>query len=415
MSEEIIIGSASTNEGKQIYLENRRAVARKVLERYPNLQSVFGDFRFINKENQTDNAFFNVISSGEAEHLLDDFEKILNEVNSLPKQRRNQIISRLCETGENNFKLFEEFSFYSELLKNNKISEIHYENALIGNHDFRVIINSAPIDIEVTSLGKTPFQIKVEEGFNLVCEEIIKDLPNSTRVQLDLILDRIPIKKETTSLEIEKSVLDNYQVIKKIILIDANGLCRIENIGNSEKFLIQDRELFPYYYEFGKRLSKLEIAGENFLETTKEKDIFNNAFGSFITGPARDNRVEIHTECISPSKAEELRKDSLIEQIKRNIKQKLLAGQLKGKINPILALRFDDFAFMNYWDNSDFFSQQILNELKKIVQEIFKEQNEKEVLGILLYERGLKNSVFIENPNLNLTLDILNKIKLLSS
>ena len=61
-----------------------------------------------------------------------------------------------------------------------------------------------------------------------------------------------------------------------------------------------------------------------------------------------------------------------------------------GKKNPLIAVRFEDFAFMHYSSDSDVWWEENGKELKKIVESVFHETKNKEILGILLYENSIK-------------------------
>ena len=129
--------------------------------------------------------------------------------------------------------------------------------------------------------------------------------------------------------------------------------------------------------------------------------------------PAKFGSVGINSQSIWQSKAESLRKESLVKQLKRRIKEKINGGQLERKKNPLIAVRFEDFIFMNYSSENDIWWEENFNELKNVVEEMFRETNNLEILGVLLYENTIKKSKFVKNPNLEIGEDILNKIGLL--
>ena len=129
--------------------------------------------------------------------------------------------------------------------------------------------------------------------------------------------------------------------------------------------------------------------------------------------PAKFGSVGINSQSIWPSTAESLRKDSLIRQLKTRIKEKINSRQLEGKTNPIIAVRFEDFIFMHYSSENDIWWEENFNELKSIVESVFREANNSEILGVLLYENTIKKSRFVKNPNIEVEEGILNKINLL--
>ena len=99
-----------------------------------------------------------------------------------------------------------------------------------------------------------------------------------------------------------------------------------------------------------------------------------------------------------PSKAEGLRKKSMLEQLKRRIEDKIKKGQLKGKENPILGVNFQDVSLHNYTSDIEPFGKKHLDDLKEIASDVFIKEKETEILGVLFIENSLKNSEFVQNP-----------------
>jgi len=418
MSDSVITGSTSSKEGKLRYFNEKKKRVIENSKKFPCLAELCLHFNFVDVTNHLNNAFFNLASCGSGEEILESFEvQVIPKIQKFPRGKKRLIISKLRSTNEQSYKLFTEWMFYLDLLKNKNISSIEYENSKIGNHDFQIRVKNVLFDIELTSFGKGPLQEKIEEGFRMASEYILERIPNKIVLMIHLDLKKVPLTKEISLEEIRDFIIKSYNILEPIILIEQNGLCMIRYLGGPNNVLWDSRDMFEYYQEFGQRLLKLSKTetGKEFLKKTTNKDLIESSFESVIIGPAKYSRVGIHSRCIHPSEAETLRKEALINQLKRNLRQKITKGQLKGKTNPIIALSLDDFSFMDYWNSADYFGNQCFKELEKVIQDVFREEKESEILGVLLFEKELKKSRFVENPNLEIPKKILDKIELLKN
>src|SRR3989344_2535850 len=177
------------------------------------------------------------------------------------------------------------------------------------------------------------------------------------------------------------------------------------------------RDIYDYYDEFGQRLKKLldSDGGVTYLKNKMVGEIVDCSITHFLIFPAKFGNVGLNSQSIWPSTAESLRKESLIRQLKTRIKEKINGGQLDGKTNPIIAVRFEDFIFMHYSSEDDIWWEENFNELENIVESVFREANNNEILGVLLYENTIKKSRFVKNPNITIKKEILKKINLLKS
>ncbi len=424
-----MIFSGATQQDESTYFEDKLSKARNKLKEFPTILSVVDNFNLANKYNHTENLLLNLLSASVEDIFLDNkpnerynqklklIDSILNElIKNLSREKRNNLIARLKSFGSNHRELMNEIEFLIELKQNTSLSKVSYENKILGNHDFNFYIEGEEFNIEQTCLGKGEIQQIVEEAFNLASKEIIKTIPKKVFLKIDVETDKILNERNNNVEEIKIILMKDYENLKGILFVDLNGSCSMEkNIGDSNKFLYEVRNLYEYYDEFGQRLKKMLSSEEGlaYLKSKKIGDVANGSITHFIVGNGKFGSVSIHSQCLWPSRAESLRKESLVSQLKRRIKEKIIGKQLFGKKNPIIAVRFEDFIFMNYSSETDISWQENFNELKNIVDEVFRETHDKEILGILLYEDTIKKSRLIKNPNIKVEEDILNKIDLL--
>ena len=125
--------------------------------------------------------------------------------------------------------------------------------------------------------------------------------------------------------------------------------------------------------------------------------------------------MEIHSQSVFPSKAENLREKGLLKKIGRSANAKLEKNQLSKQKNPIIIIQFKDMLFEGYPNERGMFSEKYLKKIKFRILKAF-ENNRKynNILGIMLFEDFLANSIFIPNPNISIQTRVLSKIKLIS-
>jgi len=421
--------SGSTRSSESTYFSEKLERAKIKLKEFPALLKIVS-FDSANPNNHTENFLLNLMGMFGANFYTQDelarydgFLKRLdglieNLMSNLSKEKKNNLIKRLNIFEKENFELMNELEFLTELKDNQKISEISYENAKMGNHDFNVKIDGEEFNIEVTSLSKSQIQQITEDAFNAASKEIFIAIPKKTYLQIEVTTDRLLKDGENNAAEIKNQIMKDYEKLKEVILVNMDGLCIIEkNLGNPNQSLYDIKDLFDYYREFGQRMKKLLSSsnGISYLKLIKIKDIAEGSIVSFIIGSAKFGTVEIHSQCLHPSRSEDLRKKSLINQLKRRIKDKIIHGQLSGKKNPVIAIRFEDFAFMHYSSDADIWWEENGKELKEIVESVFQETQNNEVLGILLYENTIKKSRFFQNPNILINDYIFKKIEALKN
>ncbi len=414
----VISGGISDEEGRKSYFIGKKKRAICNLANFPSLTRFCLGFDFLDETNHEKNAFFNFASWEGSGEILESLEMhIVPVINGFTKVKKMNTLSKLKAVNNQSHQLFNEWKFYLDLSKNDNVTSIEYENSKNGNHDFRIWIGETIFDIELTSLGETPLQKKIQDGFEMASRYILERIPERIYLQIDLDLNKVPLSKDVSSEEIRDFIISSYNELEPIILVNQDGLCRIESFGGLEGALWSHRDMFVYYNEFGQRLSALSETneGQEFLKNTVCENLAKNPFESCIISPGRYSLIEIHSVCVHPSIAESLRKESLINQLRRNVLQKITKGQLKGKINPIIALNFEDFAFMHYWDSSDYFFNEGFEELRRVIQNVFKENGDTKILGVLLFEGKLSMSRFVGNPNIGISEDVPDKIILMGS
>lgn len=421
--------TGSTRSSESTYFSEKLERAKIKLKEFPTFLKIVS-FNSANQNNHTENFLLNLMGMFGANfytqeeltrynNLLKKLDILIdNLMTHLSKDKKNNLIKRLNMFGKENFELMNELEFFAELKDNQKISEISYENAKLGNHDFNLKIDGEEFNIEVTSLSKSQIQQITEDAFNSASKEIFSTIPQKTYLQIEVTTDRLLRDGENKVAEIKDHIIRNYETLKDIILVSMDGLCIIEkNLGNPNQSLYDIQDQFDYYRDFGQRMKKLlsNSNGISYLKNIKINDITESSIVSFIIGPAKFGTVEIHSQCLHPSKSEDLRKKSLINQLKRRIKDKITYGQLNKKKNSLIAVRFEDFSFMNYSSDSDIWWEENGKELKGIVENVFQETQDKEILGVLLYENTIKKSRLFQNPDILINEDILKKIEALKN
>lgn len=426
----IIIGRAIEETESFNYSKDCIDNARNKIKQYPTLDKILDNFKDANNENYNKNYFLLLAKSAvsnpfingnpdtRAEAKLEQYENLINSLR-IDRELRSKLFSRMKGFGENHFKIVLELELLLELQNNKLVKNIEYENPDIGTHDFQIILDNTEFNLELTALGEGAIQEILQEAFDLATNEIIHRIPKNTLLRLTVDTSSVlDVNGNNDSNVIHNIVKEKFIEIEPLITIIRNDFCIIErNLGGGENSLYELKDFYKHYGKFGERLLKLLETedGISFLKSTKMKEIKETPFSSFIIGDAKTKLVEIHSESHWTSKAESLRKQSLLRQFRNGIIEKIKKGQLKGKSNPIIVFNFNDVIFHEYTSDNDIFGQELFDELKGILESIFKQEQEKEILGILLYEETLKKSKFVKNPNIDISDNMLSKIELLKN
>jgi len=405
----MIYSRSAVNERDEFnYREEFRWAAVEKIKQYPTLHDILGDFPNYDADNYDSNYIFVMASTAkndvfkngpnpESEMVLQHLEVILKhlKIKDIKKETRNKIISDLNSFDEvMNHGIVTELLFYRDLVLLDGIESVDYCNNDGNRHDFNVKIKGVTYNIELTRTTKGKVQRIVEESFDLAAKEIILKIPDNMLLKLNINSSMILRSSENDSNEIAKTILDQFQIISPLIFADKNNYCHLhKNFGSKGKSLIEISELFEYYDELGKRLQKLCNTNEGieFLEKTKSEVISESSIVSFFYGDARAKLIKIATESHWPSIAESKRKKSLVKQIRKGVEEKIKKGQLKGKVNPIIAIKVTDWVFHGYSTN-EYFGEEHFGELNSIVQSVFSETNNCEILGVLFYSEHLTKS-----------------------
>ena len=425
----MVIGIAWRETEQFPYFKKFVQNAKRKIKEFPSLHRIVGDFSGVNKENYQKNfilllaahavpdPFFKRKPDLQSEKELNELEMLLKEIIlTLGKDAKSKVKSRLKGFNENPMQIIHELRLYRELRQNDHVLDLDYENSEIGNHDFYFKLDGKEFNLELTGLGKGEIEKILERAFKEGAEEILEEIPQYTRlkfyIKTDMLLDE---KGDNDSERIKKEILKHYSSIKPIIHIK-RGIDNIEEIPDKpNKSLFDAREtlkLFPHNYERILKLFKTDEAIK-FLKKTKVSDINQNCISSFIISDAITELVEIDQECVGPAtKAEGLRKQSMLRQLKKRIKCKIKEGQLKGKKNPIIAVNFQNVSMHNYSSDQEPFGYKHLKELKDIALDVLIKEKETEILGILFMENSINNSKFLQNLLIDYS-DSLKKIGLL--
>ncbi|MDA3855122.1 MAG: hypothetical protein PF569_02600 [Candidatus Woesearchaeota archaeon] len=174
---------------------------------------------------------------------------------------------------------------------------------------------------------------------------------------------------------------------------------------NQNQSLLSYKNWYSSYGEFGDRLEELskKYKGEKYLKETKDDVFKDNFIKSIMYYDSKFKLVEIHSNSSFPSKSESNRESHLLGRIKRRIKDKIEKGQLKGKQNPIIAFQFSDILYMGYHDEKEEFGfgAKRFEAIERTTIKVFEDLGEKEILGVIFYEKYISKGKLIINPNLN--------------
>lgn len=399
------------------YFNNKLSRARIKIKQFPKLYELLGNFDQATKNNHYGNTFLNLAGADTKEYdsILRKFDDLIREI--LMKRRDNNLINLINSFGEKHFQKINELEFFIQLKEKEDVTDIGYEEK-DQKHDFKFCIDGIEFNVELTSLGKSKIEQRINESFILAAQEIIKGIPNNTLLKIEIITDKLgEIGEGAEPIKIAKRIIDYFNKIKIFCLACRNDSITLErNIGPKEKTLFECKDYF-YYEESKKRINELlkSEKGVDYLKSIEVKDIADNPIEHVMIFDWKNRKVEIHAQRLMPSSTEVLRKNSLIRQLKELLGYKINKGQFKGKMNSFIAVHFEDFAFHNYYLPGDAFGQDSFNELDEIIKEVFIKKEEKELLGVLFYFQKLNKSAFIKNPNIIVEKYSINKIEKLRS
>lgn len=420
----VFVEIVDNNEYRKGFLEK----GIKKIKEFPTLYSILGKFKNFLVSKHNHNIFLNLLASAQHDVFLDGPNKRSEEtirkvedvltkfkINEFKRNVRKAIQRKMqsFDRDQNN-SVFSELILLHQLMQNKNVRNIEYANMKDSNHDFRFILNDIEFNLELTVLNESkPAQI-LRKIFTNVARELISLMPERTILKVEIKTDLLlGPNKNFDEISSTKYLLNEFRKFLPLILVQ-HGSCIMHFLDENYP-LYEKKDLFQYYEELGERLNLLtkDKKGSSFLKSTKSDEINKSPVSYFIYGPAKYGLVSISSEVIYPSRAEQLRQMSLLNQLNRALEGKLKKNQLKNQTNPIIAIKFQDTVFNFYTDN-DPYSAKAFRILKESIRSTFKESNNSEIIGLLLYEDLIENARFIENPLCKVHKETIKKIRLLT-
>lgn len=337
---------------------------------------------------------------------LTEFNRILNIIkeSGIQNPKWQYVVSRISSNEfDQCMSLIDELSFYSNLLENEYVTDIQYENIMDSDHDFRIIIDSCEINFELTGLRDSIAAKNIKLGFSKLANELLSIYPSNTYVKIDVLTNKLLNQNG----EMDSDFIFNnlYEKIVKIapIVTVVNGFWPIERFGGDGSKSILDYEIiFPFFYEQGKRFIELSKSkdGREILDSIPSNYFDDFPIYSFISGDFPYQTIEVINNIQIPSDSEYFRGKAILNQLYRRISEKIIRNQLKDQVNPILAVKFEDIIYRGYADSVAYFADpERITHILKIIKRIFDENQELKILGFILFEENIKNSIFIINPH----------------
>ena len=397
---------------------------------YPNLHKKLGHFKNFEESVYDQNIFLNLafestFSGGEQEHKSICKKKLLDldifldsaEFNSLKCKKRKNIIKHMCSFGKQNEIVYNELLLWNNFSKNTNVESVGYEDK---NNDFTLKMAGNEINLEFTMLGENEKLQKLKVAFGASAIEISKHLPLNKLVKLTV--NPLNLKAFLTGdiAEMIKQITKEFEAIKPLLLINT-GHISTKYIGSNPRRLLSELiELFDETNlshrdsELIKRLQNLARTSDGmaYLESTNTEFFENLCIETVFVLDTKYKYVEIVSKCVWPSTWSEKLLDLVKNQLYSRIKTKLEEKQLAGRKNPFILIKFDFFLFHGYTKN-DIWAIELLEFIRSLVLDVFRNCDEKEIQGILFFEDDLKNLLLIKNPNCAVSSEIitcLNKI-----
>jgi len=325
-----------------------------------------------------------------------------DDIQSLPGKTKNDIYARMRSFDSViNKGILRELLVYIQLKRSSAVEKVDYVPET-GRHDFIVTLTSGEIiNLELTGRGKLIGTENIEKAYKRVAKEIMKSFPDGKYLRLDIrpytLLDEHDYFEEE---HIVNVLLQRLNEVSDIIFA-AEGYCHMEhNFGDPAKPLIDFKEIFHDFREFGERLELLEGTAEglDYLQRTPVSALVDHPVSGFGFTSGAFALVEIHSLIQYPHKIDRLEEDLLLNQLLRKVKEKIEKGQLEQKDNPVIAIRFDPFRFIRYSVGTELLSMGALDKLKKVIEQAFKETGNEIISGVFLFESSLLDGTFVENP-----------------
>jgi len=405
----------------------------ETIKEFPILFEILRDFPYFEVEKYDSNMFLVLASTSkydvflkgsneESYKRLQKYEALLSDIKleKFKKEKRNDLIKKMNSFDkQQNRSIIMEFEFLGQLNDHERITDIIYNDFSDSNHDYQISLDSIEFNLELTSLGESKPNEILRKSFFKIAKELLKFIPDNKMLQIDLKTDTLLNEDNKMDEDyIFNLVVEKIKEIFPVILVKNNSYCTINtNMGKPTENLFDMRDKYKYYNEWGERLALLLNTqdGENYLKNTHLSIFDNFPISYFGFYDAQSKLVEVHSQSVLPSIAENLREKAILNQLENIADYKLKKNQLLGQENPILVIQFKDILFRCYSDGCEIFSGEYLGKIKRRILNAFEKNPESNIiLGIMMIEDSLITSKFIPNPNIAIQTSILSKLELIS-
>lgn len=429
----MIITGYAIEEKEGNYRVDFLSNGKEAIKEFPTLFNILDYFPDFKEEKYDYNIFlvlaskskYDIFCKGpnkESYERMQQCEALLKEIKleDLKKEKKNDIKKKMNSfSKQQNHSVMLELEILRQLKEHKKIMSVIYNDFSDSNHDYRISLDGIDFNLELTGLGESEPNKVLKNSFFKIAKELLKFIPTDKMLKIDL--------KTDTLLNEENKMDENYifnlvvQKIKKIlpiILVKNNSYCTINtNMGISSEKLYDIRDIYEHYNDLGERLALLcnTQEGEAYLKDISLSIFDNFPVSSFDFTDAKGKLVEIHSQSVFPSKAENLREKALLNQLENLADYKLKKNQLLGQKNSILIIQFQDILFIGYSDEREMLSGEYLEKIKRRILNAFEKNLEyNNILGIMLIEDSLANSKFVPNPNVTIQTSVFSKLELIS-
>ncbi|MCD4677828.1 MAG: hypothetical protein K8S18_17810 [Desulfobacula sp.] len=429
----MIITGYAIEEKEGDYRVDFLSNGKEAIKEFHTLSSILNDFRDFEEEKYDSNIFLVLASTSkhdifckgpnkESYERLKHYEALLNdiEIKDYKPEKRNAIFKKMNSFDkQQNRSIMLELEFLRQLKQHEKIINVIYDDFLDSNHDYRITLDGIDCNLELTGLGESEPNKILRKSFFKIANELLKFIPTDKMLKIDLKTDTLlNEKKQMDEKYICNLVVQGIKNIRPIILVKNNSYCIINTeMGEFTKNLFDIREIFKYYNDWGERLALLckTQEGEAYLKDTYLSIFKYFPISSFDFCDAKGKLVEVHSQSVFPSVAENLREKALLKQLERLANEKLKNNQLLGQENPIIIIQFKDILFKGYSNEREMLSGEYLEKIESRILKAFENNREyNNILGIMLFEDFLTNSIFVPNPNISIQIPVLYKLKLIS-
>lgn len=208
---------------------------------------------------------------------------------------------------------------------------------------------------------------------------------------------------------ISNKLYQDYKSLEELIYVIRNTFCtlslpEISSLGDPKKTLFECLDEIRLLREqssseIGERVLKINETqeGQEYLKNTKVSDLLQNSYDSFIIRDVKTKMFEIEPEPVSYLELGSSIKNLLHDHLKKSIARKVERRQLEGKTNPLLAVHLQWVITEYYSSKVEGFGYKELEELGNLINGVFKEKQEKEILGVILIKETLDGADFIPN------------------